>query len=129
LKVVFNILTKNDEGAIFSKTKGQAEFDTNPGADLPGKEGAMPTAKRAHEAEYTLRSVRAGQKVRIVEVRAEGELGRRIRDMGLVPGAKVQIVGRAPLRDPMALRLSGFTLSLRNREADHIVVAPLECAS
>ena len=89
----------------------------------------MLTTKCAQEDEYTLRSARAGQKVRVVEVRAEGELGRRIRDMGLVPGAKVQIVGRAPLRDPMALRLSGFTLSLRNQEADHIVVAPLECAS
>ena len=76
----------------------------------------------------SLRSIRSGEKVRVVAVRAEGELGRRIRDMGLVPGAEVEVVGRAPLRDPVAVRLSGFTLSLRNREADHIVVAPLECA-
>jgi len=84
----------------------------------------MPTTP-APEATSTLRFAHAGQKVRIVAVRAEGELGRRIRDMGLIPGAEVQVVGRAPLSDPVALRLSGFTLSLRNREADHIVVAPL----
>ena len=36
--------------------------------------------------------------------------------------------GRAPLRDPVALRLPGFTLSLRNNEADYIVVEPLEQA-
>lgn len=81
------------------------------------------------EATCSLRSVRPGQKVRVVEVQAEGELGRRIRDMGLMPGVEVQVMGRAPLRDPVALRLPGFTLSLRNREADHIVVAPLECAA
>ena len=76
----------------------------------------------------SLCDVPSGQKVRVVAVQAEGELGRRIRDMGLVPGAEVQVVGRAPLRDPLALRLSGFTLSLRNREADQILVAPCECA-
>ena len=69
-----------------------------------------------------------GQKARIAHVQASGELGRRIRDMGLIPGAEVEVVGRAPLRDPVALRLPGFTLSLRNNEADYIVVEPLEQA-
>jgi ferrous iron transport protein A len=55
-------------------------------------------------------------------VRADGELGRRIRDMGLVPGTEIRIQGRAPLNDPVALRLMGFTLTLRNNEADFIEV-------
>ncbi len=76
----------------------------------------------ASSSGMSLRSLRAGQKARIVSVRAQGEVGRRIRDMGLVPGAEIEVVGRAPLRDPIALRLSGFTLSLRNSEADYIVV-------
>ena len=59
---------------------------------------------------------------RIVSVGADGELGRRIRDMGIIPGAEVVVVGRAPLHDPVALRLRGFTLSLRNSEADFITV-------
>ena len=64
------------------------------------------------------------------EMREAGliSLRRRIRDMGLIPGAEVEVVGRAPLRDPVALRLPGFTLSLRNNEADYIVVEPLEQA-
>lgn len=69
-----------------------------------------------------LRKLQVGQKARIASVRAEGELGRRIRDMGLVPGTEVEVIGRAPLRDPVALRLPGFTLSLRNNEADFISV-------
>jgi len=49
-------------------------------------------------------------------------MNRRIRDMGLIPGTTVSIVGRAPLKDPVALRLSGVTISLRNSEADYIKV-------
>jgi ferrous iron transport protein A len=58
----------------------------------------------------------------ISAVTAEGELGRRIRDMGLVPGTQITIQGRAPLYDPVALRVMGFTLTLRNSEADYIEV-------
>jgi ferrous iron transport protein A len=69
-----------------------------------------------------LRNMSAGQKGIIVKVRASGELGRRIRDMGLVPGTPFQLQGRAPLKDPVAIRIRSFTLSLRNSEADFIEV-------
>lgn len=72
-----------------------------------------------------LRQLSLGSQARIVSVSAAGELGRRIRDMGLVPGTTIEIVGRAPLRDPVALRLKGFTLSLRNSEADFVTVEPI----
>jgi len=62
------------------------------------------------------------QKGIIKSVKAEGELGRRIRDMGLVPNTEIMVLGRAPLKDPVALRLRDFTLSLRNNEADFIMV-------
>jgi len=73
----------------------------------------------------TLRHAQVNQKLRICSIGAPGELGRRIRDMGLMPGVEVTVVGKAPLKDPVALRLRDFTLTLRNSEADHIVVEPL----
>ncbi|NDV26580.1 FeoA family protein [Desulfovibrio sp. JC010] len=72
----------------------------------------------------SLRTMKKDQKGVVVSVNASGELGRRIRDMGLVPGTEFMVVGRAPLEDPVALRMKGFTLTLRNNEADFIVVAP-----
>ena len=69
-----------------------------------------------------LRQMRVGQQGKIAAVEALGEMNRRIRDMGLIPGTTVSIVGRAPLKDPVALRLSGVTISLRNSEADFIKV-------
>lgn len=69
-----------------------------------------------------LRHMRKKQSGRVVAITANGELGRRIRDMGLVPGTRITIQGRAPLYDPVAIRLMGFTLTLRNSEADYIEV-------
>jgi ferrous iron transport protein A len=69
-----------------------------------------------------MRQMKERQSGIIAAIKANGELGRRIRDMGLVPGTKITIQGRAPLYDPVALRVMGFTLTLRNNEADHIDV-------
>ena len=69
----------------------------------------------------SMRRMRKNQRGRICAVKAHGEIGRRIRDMGLVPGTEFAVVGRAPLRDPVALRMKGYTLTLRNSEADYII--------
>ncbi|MBI9089405.1 MAG: FeoA domain-containing protein [Desulfobacterium sp.] len=71
-----------------------------------------------------LREMQVNQTGIIKSVGATGELGRRIRDMGLVPNTAIRIVGRAPLKDPVALRLLDFTITLRNNEADFITVDP-----
>ena len=74
------------------------------------------------EKVVNLRQLPLGKKAKILSVDARGEMNRRIRDMGLIPGSRIAIVGRAPLRDPVAVRLSGVTISLRNSEADFIKV-------
>jgi ferrous iron transport protein A len=69
-----------------------------------------------------LRQMERNQSGTIVSVKVAGELGQRLREMGLVPGTKVTIQGRAPLYDPVALRVLGGTLTLRNNESDYIEV-------
>ncbi len=70
----------------------------------------------------SLRNMEINQSGTISTVKVAGELGRRIRDMGLVPGTEIKIQGRAPLKDPVALRIMDYTLTLRNNEADFIEV-------
>lgn len=70
----------------------------------------------------SMRKMIVGQKGQITSVKADGEMGRRIRDMGLIRGVEISIQGRAPLNDPVAVRIKGFTLTLRNNEADLISV-------
>ncbi|MGD8564645.1 MAG: FeoA family protein [Desulfarculaceae bacterium] len=69
-----------------------------------------------------LRKLQPGQTAIVVKVNSRGELGRRIRDMGLVPGTPVRVMGRAPLKDPVEIKLRGYNLTLRNNEADFILV-------
>lgn len=70
----------------------------------------------------SMRKMASGQSGTVTRVKGAGELGIRIREMGIVPGAEVEIVGRAPLNDPVHIKLSGSNLTLRNNEADHILV-------
>jgi len=46
--------------------------------------------------------------------------------MGMVPGTDIKIQGRAPLYDPVALRVRGATITLRNNEADAIEVEVID---
>ena len=58
----------------------------------------------------------------LTKISATGEMGRRMREMGLFPGTPIQIQGRAPLKDPVAIKIRDFVLTLRNNEADSIFV-------
>ena len=49
----------------------------------------------------------------------------RLREMGLLPGTRVQFVRTAPLGDPLELQVRCYNLSLRRTEADAIVVEPV----
>ncbi len=69
-----------------------------------------------------MRKMKDNQTGTISAIKADGELGRRIRDMGLIPGRSIKVQGRAPLYDPVALRIMGSTLTMRNNEADYIEV-------
>ncbi len=69
-----------------------------------------------------MREMSDNQSGTIASIKVAGDLGRRIRDMGIVPGTAIKIQGRAPLYDPVALRVRGATLTLRNNEADFIEV-------
>ncbi len=69
-----------------------------------------------------MRQMSVNQKGVIKKVSAKGEMGRRIREMGLVPETPIQIQGRAPLKDPVAVKVRDFVLTLRNNEANYIMV-------
>ncbi len=69
-----------------------------------------------------MREMSDNQEGIIKKVAATGDMGRRLREMGLVPETVIKIQGRAPLRDPVAVKLRDFVLTLRNNEASNIFV-------
>jgi ferrous iron transport protein A len=64
----------------------------------------------------------AGDKAEIISIKALGETGARLIDMGLVKGTRFKLIRKAPLGDPIEIMLRGFFLSLRLSEAKNITV-------
>lgn len=57
----------------------------------------------------------------------EGELERRLIEMGLVEGACVEVLHEGfPGRDPIAVRVNDHTVALRRSEANAVIVRPLD---
>ena len=46
----------------------------------------------------------------------------RLRELGLTPGARVEVVRRAPLGEPIEIMVRGSHLAMRNHEAAHILI-------
>jgi len=46
----------------------------------------------------------------------------KLMEMGCVPGEKIFLEQIAPLGDPISVKISGYSLSLRLNEAEHIRV-------
>ena len=58
-----------------------------------------------------------GEKGKITAVSGEGKIRRRLFDMGVTPVAEVLLRKKAPLGDPLEVRLRGYELTLRKTEA------------
>lgn len=69
----------------------------------------------------TLDNYRIGESGVICDVRAEGNIRRRLFDMGVTQGAQVTLRKKAPLGDPYEITLRGYELTLRRAEAACIV--------
>jgi len=58
----------------------------------------------------------------VVKIGGSSSTRRRIMDMGVVKGATISVVRRAPLGDPVEFNIKDYNLSLRKKEADNIYV-------
>ena len=70
----------------------------------------------------TLNHIEKGVPAIIQAVGGEGTVRLHLLGMGLIPGATVEIVDRAPSGDPIQLQVSGYALSLRKEDAAAITV-------
>jgi ferrous iron transport protein A len=73
----------------------------------------------------SLDEMKAGQLGRVEAVAGDDALAQRLMEMGLLEGAEVEVVGFAPLGDPIEIRLGDYRLSLRRNEAARIRITPL----
>jgi Fe2+ transport system protein FeoA len=70
----------------------------------------------------TLDQLGSEEAATVVALTNEGVERRRMLDLGILPGARVEVVMKSPLGDPVAYRIRGATIALRRDQARHIQV-------
>ena len=70
----------------------------------------------------TLDALGAGERAVVLEVGGKGALRQHFLDMGLIPGARIEFVKKAPLGDPLEYRIHGYELTLRRDDAAKIAI-------
>jgi Fe2+ transport system protein FeoA len=83
-------------------------------------------AMAGDESFIPLSSLAVGDRGEVIRVGAVGEIKRRLLEMGLTPGVRIEVERLAPLGDPIEIKLLGYHLSLRRSEAAEIAVNKLE---
>lgn len=67
--------------------------------------------------EKKLDQFKIGEKGTVIMVEGEGRVRRRLFDMGITPGANIELRKKAPLGDPLEINVRGYELTLRKDEA------------
>ena len=70
----------------------------------------------------SLDQLKQGNRARIESIHGDDNLVQRLLEMGLLEGDEVEVIGFAPMGDPMEIRLRDYRLSLRRSEAARISV-------
>jgi len=83
------------------------------------------SARADADGATTLDRVTPGHHCRVLRLSGTASIRRRIMDMGVTPGAEIEVERLAPLGDPIEIEVRGYHLSLRKREAAQIVVEPV----
>ena len=86
------------------------------------KDDLLESADSFKPATVSLDLLRMGTCARVLAVKGEGAVTRRLMEMGVVPGAPVRVIKCAPLGDPLEVRVRNYHLALRRNEAQNISV-------
>jgi ferrous iron transport protein A len=89
-------------------------FAQSPSTILP-REVRMPS----------LDQIERGARTVVTAVRGDDGIMQRLLEMGLVEGEEIEVLGFAPMGDPIEIRLRDYRLSLRRAEAARVIVEPV----
>lgn len=77
------------------------------------------------EHELHLCDLPVGSMGKVTRLLAIGLPRRRMLDLGLIPGTKVECIRHSPLGDPTAFNIRGAIIALRYEESQQVLIKPL----
>jgi Fe2+ transport system protein FeoA len=72
--------------------------------------------------EVTLKDLKQGEKGKILAIRGGCGIHKRLLDMGITPGTIVSVVGAAPLKGPVMIKVRGSKLAIGMGIASKVLV-------
>ncbi|MCT4619432.1 MAG: ferrous iron transport protein A [Marinisporobacter sp.] len=72
--------------------------------------------------EKTLKELQPKTGSKIIKIQGTGPAKRRLMDMGIVRGSDIYVEKKAPLGDPIEVKIKGYSLTLRKEDAEKIIV-------
>jgi len=73
----------------------------------------------------TLDELPLGQSARVLKLSGSSTVRRRLMEMGITTSATIEAIRRAPLGDPLDVKVRGYHLSLRKDEAASVEIEQL----
>ena len=70
----------------------------------------------------TLNEIMPGGFATVKEIITDGDMRRRLLDIGLIPGTQVECIGKSPGGDPKAFLIRGAVIAIRAEDAAGIAV-------
>ena len=76
----------------------------------------------------TLARLLPGESGLVRAFQGNSDIEYRLRELGVIEGTRIYVKRLAPLGDPMELVVRGYSLSLRKKDAAHILIRKLSDA-
>lgn len=71
---------------------------------------------------HLLSDLQCGQTARVGKLTLQGSMRRRLQDIGLIEGTKVECVQKSPSGDPVAYLIRGAVIALRAEDSAGVLV-------
>lgn len=69
-----------------------------------------------------LSDLKEGEKARVISLKNNKDIKRRLQDIGLIPGTVVKCILKSPLGDPVCYLIKGALIAIRSEDSDKITV-------
>lgn len=71
---------------------------------------------------YPLSKLREGQIAEVDSILPSSNIRRRLQDIGLISGTRVECLHQSPSGDPVAYYIRGATIAIRREDSENILV-------
>jgi len=71
---------------------------------------------------YSLSNLKEGQIAQVESILPASNIRRRLQDIGLISGTKVECLQQSPSGDPVAYSIRGATIAIRREDSKNILV-------